>query len=102
GWLVYRGDAARNAASAAGNPLVDGREPFCRVSGPALAERLTALGREQLARRQPVIPRLYPLVVGNTVVVRTATQLAAYDLAGNRLVWEARCEDPLDSYLKAK
>ena len=99
---MYRGNPQRNAASEGGNPLVDAREPLCAVSTGLLRTKLDELRHEQLDERRPVIPQLHPLVVGGTAVVRTATHLAAFDLAGRKLLWDAPAEDSLAAYLQAK
>jgi len=102
GWLMYCGNPARNAASDVGSPLVDAREPLAAVSTGPLRAKLDDLWHELVEQRRPAIPQLYPLVIGQTAVVRTATHLAAFDLQSRKLLWDDAAEDALASYLKAK
>jgi outer membrane protein assembly factor BamB len=102
GWLMYCGNPARNAASDVGSPLVDAREPLGAVSTGPLRAKLDELQHEQLEQRRPAIPQLYPLVIGQTAVVRTATHLAAFDLGSRKLLWDAPPEDSMAAYLQAK
>ncbi|MGD0900793.1 MAG: PQQ-binding-like beta-propeller repeat protein, partial [Thermoguttaceae bacterium] len=102
GWLMYQGDTARNASGDLGTPLVDSRAAITAVSTGPLCEKLEALRKERLEQRRLTIPDLCPLVVGKTAVIRSATHLAAFDLAASRLLWEAPAEDSLASYLRDK
>jgi len=99
-WSMYGGDPTRNAwcssagAYLAGSPIGSlSHERTLRDAQAALAEQL--LDEFRLGA-----PALHPLVVKDRAVFRTATSLAAVELASGRLLWEARLEDPLQHLLR--
>lgn len=84
-WLVFRGDAARNALSEWSGPL-----------GPRLwkAGTLDDAATKQFStwRRtdadQVLFPCLHPLVVGNVLLARSPCRLSAFDVRSGKLLWE--------------
>jgi outer membrane protein assembly factor BamB/predicted negative regulator of RcsB-dependent stress response len=60
------------------------------------------LRAEQWKQYRAALPTLHPLVVGDTVLVRTASQLAAVDLSKGEVLWQAGLEDSLRQRLQIK
>ncbi|NQT37308.1 MAG: PQQ-like beta-propeller repeat protein [Planctomycetes bacterium] len=83
-WLMFRGDSARNAATACDHTIWhDTVEPLWRVAD---SDRSTSSGSEAfLAAR---LPAAHPLIVGDLVLARTPKCLVAVDTASGRQVWE--------------
>jgi len=99
GWLVYRGEPGRNATSPPGGPYLKA-EPLCRPDDELLGKLFEQLRKEQLDEHRLALPKLHPLVVGETTVVRTATHLRAIDSKSGRLLWESPLEDSLRHYVR--
>lgn len=95
GWTVYRGDASRNLATDNGNPYLRG-ELLCRVADDEFVRnKIAQIERELVRGYQAQLPSLHPLVVGETIVVRTATSVRALDFNTGELMWEAPFVDAL-------
>jgi outer membrane protein assembly factor BamB len=102
GWLMYRGDSTRNVDSQVESPYLKG-EPLARVViASALREQVEKIRADFNEQYRAALPRLYPLVVGNQILLRTATHLQAFDFATGKLMWEAGLEDSLRYYIQAK
>jgi len=99
GWLVYRGEPGRNATSPPGGPYLKA-EPLCRPDDELLARLFEQLRKEQVDEHRVALPKLHPLVVGETTVVRTATHLRAIDSKSGKLLWESPLEDSLRHYVR--
>ncbi len=71
-WLLPRGDAARNAASDGGMPLLN---PLWRVSTtnhPTLEKTLSAIRQQYLDQGIVALPSMQPLAVNGLILMRTA------------------------------
>ena len=100
GWPMFRGDPSRNQPSSAGSPFLCA-EPVAPVASDPLVQKTVEQLREDNRRQyRTALPRLHPLVVGQSVVLRTPTQLLAIDLGGGRVLWEAPLEDSLRYFLQ--
>lgn len=86
-WTMHRGDAARNARSRGSLPLASLRwhKYLGRDEGDdkLLAERAKQLESEGIA----AIPSLSPLVVHDTVLMRTPERVMGVDLATGKFIW---------------
>ena len=100
GWLMFRGDPGRNAISKTEGLLLRGKRLADSCGSAALASVVQGLGREHVEQFRVALPRLYPLVVDNMVLARTATELVALDLADGRQLWSAPLEDALRAQLE--
>ena len=99
-WLMFRGDAARNAAGVGSAPLLSlcWRIPVVG-DGDGLPEAEVLRQRQQQCRHEGkvVFPALHPLVVGDVVLMRNLRTLLAVDLASGKRLWEVPADDPLDA-----
>ncbi|MHB8970379.1 MAG: outer membrane protein assembly factor BamB family protein [Pirellulaceae bacterium] len=86
-WVLFRGNAARNAESPGGFPLLTARWRVRAANHPS---------DEQMIRQQhemfqeqgiPAIPGLQPLAVANIVIMRTPRCLVAVDLETGKRIW---------------
>jgi len=102
GWLMYRGGPTRNTSAEAANPLLRGAPLITLCTDADIRGTVEKLRQQQHAQYRVALPKGHPLVVGETIVLRTATHLAALDLASGRLLWDAPLEDALRSCLQEK
>jgi outer membrane protein assembly factor BamB/tetratricopeptide (TPR) repeat protein len=89
-WTLVRGDAARNAASAGGMPLLN---PLWRVSTtnhPTLEKTLGTIRQQYLDQGIAALPSMQPLAVGDLVLMRTARDLLAVDFSTGKRLWPVR------------
>ena len=99
GWTMFGGDPARNANSRPGTPYLKA-EPLASVSeDPVLNKLADELRKEHLAMHRVALPKMHPLVVDQTVLLRTATSLQAIDVSTGTMRWEAPLEDALRHFL---
>jgi len=100
GWTMYRGSPDRNAVSQAGSPFLQAEPlaPLC--DDPLLAETAQKLRNEFLEAHRAALPMLHPLVVGDTIVLRTATRIRAIDFDDGTLRWESLLDDSLSGFVK--
>jgi outer membrane protein assembly factor BamB len=99
-WPMPGGNPSWNAAVAECNPYLEAtyRVP---VGGKGLLDTLFAAARKRdIQRCSPPLPSLQPLVVGDRVVLRTATTLRAVSWTDGRLLWETPLDDPLERFLR--
>lgn len=95
GWLMFRGDPGRNALSKTEGFLLRGKRLAAVGGVQALTSAVERLSREHIEQYRVALPRLYPLVVDDIVLARTATHLIALDIAAGRELWRAPLEDGL-------
>ena len=99
-WLMFRGDAARNAVGVGTAPLLSLclRIPLVG-DGDGLPEADVLRQQQQQVRREGklVFPALHPLVVGDVVLMRNLRTLLAVDLASGKRLWEVPADEPLDA-----
>lgn len=87
-WALFRGNAARNAASGNGFPLHQARWWIPALNDPALEIMARELFQTRKETDVPVVPSLQPLAVGNTVVVRSLNRLTGIDFRTGKRIWE--------------
>lgn len=112
-WLVHRGTPHRNQALPINSPVVatawraPAYDNFVDIGGE-LGEPYTERGVraaiydvEQLAAGygEALLPSAHPLVVGETIIFRTATQLVAVDAANGKRLWTAAVDQQLQERL---
>jgi len=86
-WVVFRGNAQRNGRSAGSSPLMNFR---WRV--PTCIDRADEKVMEKLAKQyhdegRAALPALQPLVVGETILLRTPRKLLGVDFNSGKRVW---------------
>lgn len=106
-WPLFRGDGSRNAFATGAAPL--GRAAWSvnllgEHATPVLSEphphrteliskRLTALEERMTLEDRWTLPAATPVVVNGTVIARTLTGLAGFDLKTGALRWRSIAED---------
>ena len=87
-WVLFRGNAARNAESLGGFPLLTARWRVRAANHPSDEEMIRQ--QRDMFRDQgvPAIPTLQPLAVSNVVIVRTPRRLVAVDMDSGKRIWE--------------
>jgi len=102
GWPMFGGDPTRSALADAGSPFLQA-ELLAGLSRQEWFSRIAQkMHREYLDRHRVALPRLHPLVVGESIVLRSATHLKALDFDSGQLQWEAPLEDPLRHFVKSE
>lgn len=101
-WVLFRGNAARNAESRGGFPLLTARWRVRAANHPTDEETIAQQRNSFRDQGIPAIPTLQPLVVSDVVVIRTPRQLMAVDMQSGKRIWhfpwfEETEEDPLPS-----
>ena len=102
GWLMFRGDPTRNVAATVGNPFLRAKSLLPMSADDEVTQTVGELRSEQWKQYRAALPTLHPLVVGDTILVRTASQLAAVKLPGGEVLWQAGLEDSLRQRLQIK
>lgn len=95
GWMLFRGDAARNAIAPPGGPFLEPDFVFPLSQDVRIAELLSRAAADRLREAQPSLPAGQPLVVGDRLLVRAVDGLAALDLSSGQPLWRAENDDIL-------
>ena len=94
-WLMFRGNASRNAESRGGPPLLS-RRWRVTISDDLQLESLLAFYDKFVPFRSRAIPRLHPLAVGDVLLMRTAQNLLAVDFATGKRLWDVPVVEPAE------
>ncbi|MFN5756172.1 MAG: PQQ-binding-like beta-propeller repeat protein [Planctomycetia bacterium] len=86
-WWMHRGDAARNAVSAATRPLLVPRYRVPLTRHPEESRLLENRRRLCADRDDPLLPAGKPLAVGGLIVLHTPMGLLAVDFDSGKRVW---------------
>jgi outer membrane protein assembly factor BamB len=97
-WITFRGDEARNAATAVGLPLVNSEWYFPMINDPTLGGRIGLIARTLQDKGESIVPALQPIALttmnkgtgtqGNYIVVRTPEEgVVGISLHNNRRLW---------------
>jgi len=95
-WAMFRGNAARNAASLASGPLLSLRWRVPMTDHPYVEALIKELQEADQDRDEWTVPSLHPLVVDNVVLMRTAQTLLAVDFTTGKRIWEVPVDDPFE------
>ncbi|MDA1052911.1 MAG: PQQ-binding-like beta-propeller repeat protein [Planctomycetota bacterium] len=87
-WLMFRGDVARNAASAGDVPLPSFRWRIPTASDPTDESLIEEIRVDKIEQRIAALPSVHPLAVGDVVLMRTPERLLAIDFETGKRVWE--------------
>lgn len=87
-WLVHRGNSARNAATAGGNPLTSFRWRTPSVTDPVDERLVRELSESYHSQGIATIPSVQPLAVGGVILMRTPERLLAVDFDSGKRIWE--------------
>ncbi len=87
-WAMFRGDASRNAATVGGAPLLNLRWRVPVTDDPAMEKAL--FQQQNVYREQGValFSGLHPLAIGDTVLMRTTTNVLAVDFNSGKRIWQ--------------
>ena len=102
GWLMFRGDPTRNVAATVGNPFLRAKSLLPMSADSEVTQTVGELCAQQWKEYRAALPTLHPLVVGDTVLVRTASHLAAVQMPAGEILWQAGLEDSLRQRLQVK
>jgi outer membrane protein assembly factor BamB len=86
-WTLYRGGAARNAASEGSSPLLNRRWAVPVADAPDLERTIGKLYQDYLERGTRVLPGLHPLAARDYVMMRSLTGLVGVDFRTGKRVW---------------
>ncbi|MCG8587397.1 MAG: PQQ-binding-like beta-propeller repeat protein [Pirellulales bacterium] len=86
-WRMFRGNATRTATANGGTPLLSRRWHLDTSGHPSVGEFVAERNRAYLDAEVPTLPAMHPLVVGDTVLLRTLRQLIAVDIRTGRRMW---------------
>jgi len=87
-WVMFRGDASRNAESPGGAPLPAFRWQVPTAADPSDENLIQELMADKAEQREPMLPVLHPLAVDNVILMRTPERLLAIDFETGKRVWE--------------
>jgi outer membrane protein assembly factor BamB len=93
-WLMFRGDASRNAAVPGGAPILNMRWRVLSTDDPQAEQTLLQCRKTNSECGGPTIPALYPLAVGDVLLMRTTENLLAVDIATGKRLWEVPVDEP--------
>ncbi|NLX98181.1 MAG: PQQ-binding-like beta-propeller repeat protein [Rhodopirellula sp.] len=98
-WAMFRGNPARNASAPGSGPLLSMRWQVPTYDTPYVETMLGQIrqNHRQREKEYPFLPALHPLVVNDTVLMRTAKNLLAVDFSTGKRIWEVPVDDPFDS-----
>ncbi len=96
-WLMFRGDPARNAATAGSAPLLNLRWRVSSTDDPAVEGSLEQLSKCYQGMGTPIMSGLHPLAVNGVVLMRTARNLLAVDFHTGKRLWEVPAEEGRES-----
>ena len=86
-WVIFRGNAARNAESVGGFPLLTARWRVRAANHPGDEEMIRQQWEAYENQGVAAIPGLQPLAVANVVLMREPQRLVAVDLETGKRIW---------------
>ena len=87
-WLVFRGDAARNASTSGDIPLPSFRWRIPTASDSTDENLIDEIRADKVEQQAAAIPSVHPLAVKDVVLMRTPKRLLAIDFETGKRVWE--------------
>ena len=98
-WPMVRGNAERSASAVGGGPLLSLWWRVPTTEFPQLESRLAEIQDSFRDQERRPLPAGHPLVVNNTVLMRTARNLMAVEFTTGKRRWEVPCDDPFEPLL---
>ncbi len=98
-WVMFRGNAARNAETAGGSPLLSPRWRVRVTNDPVIETLVEQLRQFYAERGLAPLPILHPLVVGDVVLMRSTHNLLAVDFRTGKRLWEVPPDESLERLL---
>lgn len=87
-WMLFQGDATRNAQSRGSEPLREVMWNVRLAHSRQEQERIQKAKQRLLDNQLPVIPAIQPLVVQDQVIFRTPNSLLATDVRSGKILWK--------------
>ncbi len=94
-WPLFRGNAARSAQGAGGDPVLQVKWQHATVHETAV--RTWVQEAVQRQEKQPVLPAFFPIVANGTVVYRSYGGIHALDAQTGKQLWESEWQGGLDT-----
>lgn len=94
-WTLYRGSPTRNVLASASPPLLSLRWRVPITDDPGMESLLSQSQQALVDQDAAIVPRLFPLVVDNVVLMRTCSNLLAVDLDTAKRLWEVPVDNPV-------
>jgi outer membrane protein assembly factor BamB len=98
-WWMHRGLPSRNAVSRGGSPLVRTRWEVPYANNPDDEELIEQLYMSYREDGSAPIPSIVPLVVNDTVLLKSTEHLLAVDFETGKRIWEYPWAEPAASML---
>ncbi|MCS7304919.1 MAG: PQQ-binding-like beta-propeller repeat protein [Thermoguttaceae bacterium] len=98
-YLMVRNSPSRNASSSGGRPLLNLRWRVPVADHPMLEQWIQRFQQDFNEQGIPCLSQGIPLVVGNTVLMRSLENLVAVDVQTGKRLWESPVGAPLDTIL---
>ena len=86
-WLVFRGDSQRNAESGSGFPLLSPRWSIRTVADPTDEAGIIEFQQKLIQSKVSPMPKVHPLAIGNTLVIRTEDRMFGIDANNGKRIW---------------
>ena len=96
-WLLVGGNPARNASTSGSGPLLSVSWSVPTTEHPHIEAMIDELQRSYREQDEWALPNLFPLVVNDVVLMRTARNLLAVDFATGKRLWEVPTDDPFET-----
>ena len=87
-WVMFRGNARRNASTKGDLPLLNERWRVPTVNDPKDENLVSEAKRQKRGRDLSTITSLHPLAVNGAVIMRTPDNLLAVEFETGRRIWE--------------
>ena len=92
-WAMFRGDAARNAATTGGVPLLNLRwRVDVTDDREGLGKALLELENHYREQGMALFSALHPLAIGDKILMRTAKYVLAVDFQSGKRIWQTEEE----------
>ena len=95
-WMMFRGDACRNASIAGGAPLLNMRWRVVSTDDPQTEKSLEQCQKVYSEFGSPTLPAFHPLAVGDVLLMRTMQNLLAVELTTGKRLWEVPVDEPCE------
>ncbi|MFP6602137.1 MAG: PQQ-binding-like beta-propeller repeat protein, partial [Pirellulaceae bacterium] len=94
-WPLFRGNSQRNQMSSGKVPYLDSPQWKISQSIEYLDKQISEIRSNTLEKRFPLLPSMQPLVVNETILFRTPTELVAVARKTGEMLWKAPFDDAL-------
>ena len=96
-WVMFRGNATRNLSTSGTGPLLSLAWRVPTTEHPYLEMLIEQWRQTERNPEQASFSAFQPLVINDTVLMRTAKNLLAVNLVTGKRLWEVPCNDPFEA-----